>query len=197
MCLDCSGVTTENSAICVCFLISYADSIVVTTLTATLVSIIVNSEWEIIKIAVSVNFFNGVTVPVVYHFDGWSTKAVIVFVVVGGIVRASSVMTGWGFVVVSFEAFLTGIVKCGKCMRPSVVSLITQLFLIKCNPITGLLFITMKCSAKIKSPVSKLSVVVANGCSNWPFANCIWKLGELSTLRMLFGAFLFCASRSG
>ena len=36
MCLDCSGVTTENSAICVCFLIRYGDSVVLVTLTAIL-----------------------------------------------------------------------------------------------------------------------------------------------------------------
>ena len=34
MCLDCSGVTTENSAICVCFLIRYGDSVALVTLTA-------------------------------------------------------------------------------------------------------------------------------------------------------------------
>ena len=44
MCLDCSGVTTENSAICVCFLIRYGDSFVLVTLTAILLSIIVNIE---------------------------------------------------------------------------------------------------------------------------------------------------------
>ena len=81
MYLDCSGVTTENSAICVCFLIRYGDSVVLGTLTAILLSIIVDIEWEISKLAVSVNFSNGVTVPVVFHFDGWSMKAVIVFVV--------------------------------------------------------------------------------------------------------------------
>ena len=105
MCLDCSGVTTENSAISVCFLIRYGDSVVLVTLTATLLSFFVDIEWEISKLAVSVNFSNGVTVPVVFHFDGWSTKAVFVFVVVGGMVRASSVMTGCGFVFVSLEAF--------------------------------------------------------------------------------------------
>ena len=87
MCLDCSGVTTENSAICVCFLIRYGDSVVLVTLTAILLLIIVDIEWEISRLAVSVNFSNVVTVPVVFHFDGWSMKAVIVFVVVGGIVR--------------------------------------------------------------------------------------------------------------
>ena len=175
MCLDCSGVTTENSAICVCFLIRYGESVVLVTLTAILLSIIVNIEWEISKLAVSVNFSNGVTVPVVFHFEGWSMKAVTVFVVVGGIVRASSVMTGCGFLVVSLEAVLTCIVKWGKCMRPCVVSMTTLLLLIKCTPIIGPVnfFITTKCSAKVLSPISIFSVVVDNGFSNWPLATCI------------------------
>ena len=127
------------------------------------------------RVAVSVNFSNGVTVPVVFHFDGWSTKAVIVFVVVGGMVKASSVMTGCGFVVVSFEAVLICIVKCGKCMKPCVVSMTTLLFLIKCNPIIGAVhfFITTRCSAKVLSPISNLSVAVAKVFSNWPLATCI------------------------
>ena len=97
MCLDWSGVTTENSAICVCFLIGYGYSVVLVTLSAILLSNIVDIEWKLSKLAVSVNFSSGVTVTVVFGFDGWSTKAVIVFVVVGGIVKASSVMIGWGF----------------------------------------------------------------------------------------------------
>ena len=121
MCLDCSGVTTEHSAICACFLIRYGESVVLVTLTAIFLSIIVYIEWEIGKLAVSVNFSNGVSVPVVFHFDGWSMKAVIVFVVVGGMVTASSVMTGCGFVVVLLDPVLTCIVKWGKCMRPCVV----------------------------------------------------------------------------
>ena len=70
MCLDLYGVTTENSAICVCFLMRYGDSVVFVTLTAILLSITVDIEWEISRLAVSVNFSNGVTVPVVFHFDG-------------------------------------------------------------------------------------------------------------------------------
>ena len=131
MCLDCSGVTTENSAICVCFLMKYGDSVVLVTLTAILLSNIVEIEWELGRPVVSVNFSNGVTVPVVFHFDGWSMKDVTVFVVVGGMVRASSVMTGCGLVVVSLEPVLTCIVKWGKCMRLCVVSMTTLLFLIK------------------------------------------------------------------
>ena len=198
MCLDCSGVITENSAICACFLIKYVYSVVLDTLSAILLSIIVDIEWEISKIAVSVNFSNGVTVPVVFHFDGWSMKAVIIFIVVGGIVRASSVMTGCGLVVVSLEAVLTWIVKWGKCMSPCVVSMTTLLFLMKCNPNFGPVsfFITTKCSANELSPISYFRVAVDKGFSNWPLATCIWKLGGSSILRMLFGAFCFIVSKS-
>ena len=102
-------------------------------------------------------------------------KAVIVFVVIGGMVRASSVMTGCGLVAVSLEAVLTCIVKWGKCMRPCVVSMSTLLFLIKCNPIIGPVnfFIMTKCSAKELSPISIFSVAVDIGFSNWPLATCI------------------------
>ena len=165
---------------------------------AILLSIIVNIEWEISRLAVSVNFFNDVTVPVVFHFDGWSMKAVIVFVVVGDMVRASSVMTGCGLVVLSLEAVLTCIVKWGNCMSPCVVSRTTLLFLIKCNTIIGPVnfFITTNCSANELSPISNLSVAVDNGFSNWPLATCIWKLGGSSTLRMLLGAFCLIVSKS-
>ena len=194
MCLDFSGVTTENFAICVCFLMGYGDSVVLVTPTAICMSIIVDIEWEISRLAVSVNFSNGVTVPVVFHSDGWSMQAVIVFVVVGGMVRASSVMTGCGLVVVSLEAVLTCIVKWGKFMRPCVVSMTTLLFLIKCNPIIGPVnfFITTKYSANELSPISNFSVTVSNGFSNWPLATCIWKMGRSSFLRMLLGAFCLC-----
>ena len=175
MCLDCSGVTTENSAICVYFLIRYGDSVVLVPLTAIRLSIIVDFEWEISKLAVSVNFSYGVRVPVVIQFDGWSTKAVIVFVVVGGIIRASSVMTGCGFVSVSLEAVLTCIVKCEMCMRPCVVSITTLLFLIKCNPIIGpvMFFITTKCSPKVLSPLLIINLTVRNSFSKWPLVICI------------------------
>ena len=113
--------------------------------------------------------------PVVFHFEGRSMKAVIDFVVVRGMVRASSEMTGCGLVVVSLEAVLTCIVKCGICMRPCVVSMTTLLFLIKCNPIIGPVnfFITTRCSAKPLSPISNFSVAVDIGFSNWPLATCI------------------------
>ena len=144
------------------------------TLTAILLSFIVDIEWEISRLALSVNFSSGVTVPVVFNFDGWSMKAVIVFVVVGGMVSALSVMTGCSLVVVSLEAVLFCIVKWGKCMSPCVVSMTTLLFLIKCNPNIGPVnfFITTKCSANDLSPISNFSVAVDNGFTNWPLATC-------------------------
>ena len=153
----------------------YGDSVVLVTLTAILLSIIADIEWNMSRLAVSVNCSNGVTVPVVFHFDGWSMNAVIVFVVVGGMARALSVMAGCGFVVVSLEAVLTCIVKWGKCMRACVVSMTTLLFLLICNPNIGPVkfFITTKCSAKELSPISNYSVTVDNGFSNWPLAICI------------------------
>ena len=197
MCLDCSGVTTENSAICVCFLTRYGVSVVLVTLTAILLSSIVDIEWETSRLAVSVNFSNGVTVPVVSHFDGWSTKAVIVFVVGGGIIAATTVMTGWGSAFASLEAVLTCIVKCGKCLRPCVVSMTMLAFLIKCNPVIGPvnLFNTTKCSAEILSTISNLSVAVANCFSNGPFATCIWNLGGSLILEFVFGALSFIFSQ--
>ena len=58
------------------------------------------------------------------------------FVVLGGIARASSVRTAWGFALHS-EVVLICLVRCGKCMRPCVVSMTTLYFLIKCNPMIG------------------------------------------------------------
>ena len=70
------------------------------TLTATFLSIIVDIEWYIIKLAASVNFSTGLTVPVIFHCDMWSTYAVIVFVVICGIVMLSWMRTGWGLALV-------------------------------------------------------------------------------------------------
>ena len=55
-------------------------------LNAIFLSMIVEMEWDISRRAASVNYPTGVTVPVVCHSDGWPTKAVIVFVVIGGTV---------------------------------------------------------------------------------------------------------------
>ena len=186
-------MTTENSAICVFFLTRCVDSVELVTLTAILLSFIVDIESEISKFPLSVNFPNGVTVPFVFHSDAWSTKVVIVFVVLVGIVRASSVMTGWGFAVLSLEAVLTCIVKCGKCMRPCVVSMTTLLFLKKCNPNIGSVsfLITTKCFAKILSRISNLGVTAANGFSNWPFATSIWEIEWVVDFESTIFGFLF------
>ena len=126
-------------------------------------------------------------------------KVVSVFVVLGDIVRVSSMMTNWGFAVVSLDEVLTCIVKCGKYMRPFVVSMTTLLFLIKCNPINGHVgfFITTKCSRKILSPFSNFSAAVANDFSSWPLAPCIWKLGGSLFLSYLELSVLMCPSHSG
>ena len=129
MSLDCSGMTKEYSEICVLFFIRYGDFLVLVTLSAVLLSNIVYIECEISELAVSVKFSNGVAVPVVFPPDGWSTKSLNIFVVLGGTIRASSVMTGWGFAVVSFQAVFSCIVNCGKCMRPCLASMTTLLFL--------------------------------------------------------------------
>ena len=49
------------------------------TLTDTFLSLIVDIEWEISRLAVSVNFSDDVTVPDVFLSERWSRKAVIVF----------------------------------------------------------------------------------------------------------------------
>ena len=136
------------------------------------------------------------SLPVVFHSEGWSKKTVIVFVVLGSIVKAWSVRTTWGFAVI-YEVVLICIAKCGKCMRPCVVSMTTLFFLISCNPMMGpvSLFNTTKCTANVLSPLWILSVAVANGFSNWPFATCLWKLGGLLVLK-LFGAFCLSVSNS-
>ena len=141
------------------------------TLTATISSIIVDIEWRDSRKAVFLIFSNGLTVPVVFHSKGWSTKAVIDFVALGTIVSAMSVMAGWDFAVVSPEAVLLCIVKCRKCMRPCVAALASPLFLLKSNSLIGPVnfVITTKCSANILSPISNSRLGFANGFSTWPF----------------------------
>ena len=106
--------------------------------------------------------------------------------------------TAWGLALVWLNALLTCIVKCVKWMRPCVVSMTTLLCLMKCKPIIGRvrLFITRNCSAKMWSPMSNLSVVVAVGFSNLPFATWIWKLGGSSIFRIIDGGCCLTLSRS-
>ena len=175
MILDCSGVTTENSATCVFFFIEYGDSVVLVIRTAVFLSIIVEIEWDISRLAASVNFPTGVTVPVVCHSDGrWVVNKCCnricchrwyCCVVLN--------KTGWGLALASVAAFLACIVRCGKWIRPCVVSMTTLLCLMKCNPIMDKIFITTECSAKVLSPMSNLSVAVDMGFSNWPFATWV------------------------
>ena len=58
-------------------------------LIAVFLLIIVEIEWDISRLAASVNFSIGVKVPVVCYSDGWSRNAVVVFVVIGGTVVLS------------------------------------------------------------------------------------------------------------
>ena len=50
-------------------------------LTAVFLSVIVEIEWDINRLAAFVNFSTGVTVPAACHSDGRSTNAVSSFVV--------------------------------------------------------------------------------------------------------------------
>ena len=69
---------------------------VLVTRTAIFLPIIVDIEWDTMRLVVSVNFSTGVTVPVVFHSDVWSTNAVNVFVVICGIVILSWMRTALG-----------------------------------------------------------------------------------------------------
>ena len=73
----------------VCF--SYLNKVVMFIPTAIFLSIIVQIERYIIRLAASVNFSTGVTIPVLFHSDERPTKTVIAFVVIGGILELS-----WG-----------------------------------------------------------------------------------------------------
>ena len=72
-----------------CFFNRDGNFVVLVILTAVCLSIIVDIEWVVTRLAASVNFPTVVTVPVVYHSDGWSTNDLIVFVVIGGTVVLS------------------------------------------------------------------------------------------------------------
>ena len=52
------------------FFNDYGGSVVLLTLTAAFLSFIVDSEWEISRLAVSVYFSSGVTVPIVFQSEG-------------------------------------------------------------------------------------------------------------------------------
>ena len=130
------------------------------------------------KLVVPMNSSYGVTVLVVFQSNGWSRSALIVFVFIGGIVRASLMRTVWGSTLSSIAVLLTCIVTWGKRMRSFVVSMTTLLCLMKCKPMISpvKLFITRKCSCKLWSPMSNLSLVVAGSFSNQSFATWFFKL---------------------
>ena len=198
--LDCCRVTTEIPAIGVFFFIVQKDSVVLITLTAFISSIIVDNEWEVCKPAVSVNLSSWVTVHNVFHSDGWSPKAVFVFVVFGGIVRLSSQKECWGSAPNFLAALLTCIVKWGKRMRQYVVSMTIVLGLLQCITIVGpvKLLITAKSSARVLLLMSKIGAVASNGFSNWPFATLIWKFEGLLFSKPLAGpVVLFCLIQFG
>ena len=62
--MDCYGFTTENSPMCVCFLMVCCHSIVLITPMATWLPTIVDIEWQICKFAVPLNLFYRFSVPV-------------------------------------------------------------------------------------------------------------------------------------
>ena len=167
--LDCSGVTTENSAICVFFFIYGVSVVLVTlvTLTNPFLSNMVDIEWRTSKVSVFLNFFQWCHSPCCVPFRWISTNAVIVFVVLAGFVGVSSVRTDWGFALVSLAAVLTCTVNCGKCIRTRVVSMTTLLCLMNCNLIIGSIkfLIATTFSAELLSPVSNLDKAFASGFS--------------------------------
>ena len=120
------------------------------------------------------------------------------FPCIGGTVILSWMRTSWGLALVPLDALLACIVKCGKWKRQCIISITTLLCLMKCNPIVGLVnfFITTKCSAKMWSLISNLSVAVGMGFSNWPFVIWIWSMWRSLILKILDGAFCLLVSNS-
>ena len=91
------------------------------TLSATFLSINVDIESKVSRVAISVSVPTGVRVYGEFHSEGWSAEAVIVFVVFGAIVGASSKWTTWGLALVSVVTFLTWIVRWGKTWMDEAV----------------------------------------------------------------------------
>ena len=148
-------------------------------------------EWEISRLAASLNFARGVTVPGVLQSSGWATGALIVFVVIGGCVRLSLLSKVCCFEIFTLSAFLKSIFKkSGKMTRLCVVSTTTLLCLMKCSAIfcSSSFFITTKSFANVFSPVPNLNVVVLMGFSNLQFPTCFLKFGRSSFLKTLVGA---------
>ena len=146
---------------------------------------------EISRTDISLHFSGTNTVPLVFHSDERSTKAVIVFIFTASFVKVPLVRTTCGLALALLAVLLTGVVQWGKRMSPSVVSLTTLLRLMKSKPTTGpvIFFITTKCSAKVWSLKSNLNVVVASNFSNWPFATWVRGLAAPSYLKTLAGPY--------
>ena len=163
--LVCFGVTTEDWAVCVCLLIFWVISLLPVNLISTFLLNKVGIEYDASKLAVLERLSVGVIIPVGFHYDGQSPKAVMVFVVIGGAVRVSSVRAVWGLALFLLAALLNCFFKWGEWMTPCVMSLNTQLCLIRCKQEIGLVkfFNTTKCFAKVKWPISNSSAAVANG----------------------------------
>ena len=68
--LACYGETAEDSETCVFLSVENGDSVVLVILTAVFLSHTVEFQLDISRLAASVNFSTGVTVPVVCHSDG-------------------------------------------------------------------------------------------------------------------------------
>ena len=98
-------------------------------------------------------------------------------VVVGGNCQVITRETGCCLPLISLVGMLNCIVIWGKGIGLCLVSTNTRLCLLNCKTVIEPVkyFFTMKYSAKLKSPLSILSVAVAVAFSNWPSASQCWK----------------------
>ena len=151
-------MTTEDSTICV-FFSSWLDKLITLYW---LLWLLLSCHLLLILSGISADL--RVPYTSLMLSEQWSTKVVIIFVVLGGILKASSLRIGCAVVNVSVEAFSTSDIRCGKCMRPCVVSMTTLLFHIKCKPMIGPVnfFITTNWLANVLSLISKISVAIVN-----------------------------------
>ena len=128
------------------------------TLNAIFLSFSIEIERDYQTRAASVNFSTGVTVPVIFPSYNRSTNDLTGFAAIGGTVILSWTRRTWGLALVPLDVLLICSVRCGRGMKPCVVSMTTLLCLMNCNPIIGpvKLFTTTNCSAKIWSPKSQI-----------------------------------------
>ena len=195
--LYCFGVTTENSAIGVSFLIYTV--IPFFWLAALLLSVNCGCHWLGWQHSHCFHDFSHCSHSTCSVPFWWVVnKKCDRLLVIGRILEVSRIRRVWGSAFVSQAQLLTCMVKCGKWMKPYVVSMTTLLCLMKFKLITGPIsfFITMKSSAKLWSMMSNLDFGVADGFSQWPFANWIWKFWAPSILKMLAEACCLILSNS-